>query len=313
MADTSFNRYIGLFCLLFCIHVFSFTVTAQKIDYEPEILLVTAHPDDDALFSATVFKTSHLLDGDVDLAVMTNGEGGYKYSTIGNYLYNLQLDKEEIGREYLPGIRKKEVIAGGEIVGIRNYYFFDQVDDEYSLDVGRPLNAWDKDWIIERLQTILKSESYDFVFTMMPVEETHAHHKASAVLALRAVEKLEPENRPLVLSATILRDKSDTTAYTMLAGYPITRINREISPFTFDRTRKFGHNDRLDYNIIANWVIAEHKSQGTMQQFMDVGKVEQYWYYGINPEAGVKKVRAFFEAVNEAPMYTNPNEFEEGR
>lgn len=313
MADTSFNRYIGLFCLLFCIHVFSFTVTAQKIDYEPEILLVTAHPDDDALFSATVFKTSHLLDGDVDLAVMTNGEGGYKYSTIGNYLYNLQLDKEEIGREYLPGIRKKEVIAGGEIVGIRNYYFFDQVDDEYSLDVGRPLNAWDKDWIIERLQTILKSESYDFVFTMMPVEETHAHHKASAVLALRAVEKLEPENRPLVLSTTILRDKSDTTAYTMLAGYPITRINREISPFTFDRTRKFGHNDRLDYNIIANWVIAEHKSQGTMQQFMDVGKVEQYWYYGINPEAGVKKVRAFFEAVNKAPMYTNPNEFEEGR
>lgn len=313
MADTSFNRYIGLFCLLFCIHVFSFTVTAQKIDYEPEILLVTAHPDDDALFSATVFKTSHLLDGDVDLAVMTNGEGGYKYSTIGNYLYNLQLDKEEIGREYLPGIRKKEVIAGGEIVGIRNYYFFDQVDDEYSLDVGRPLNAWDKDWIIERLQTILKSESYDFVFTMMPVEETHAHHKASAVLALRAVEKLEPENRPLVLSATILRDKSDTTAYTMLAGYPITRINRDIPPFTFDRTRKFGHNDRLDYNIIANWVIAEHKSQGTMQQFMDVGKVEQYWYYGINPEAGVKKVRAFFEAVNKAPMYTNPNELEEDR
>lgn len=301
--------------ILTCLLCLLLTVTcmpiAQDLDYEPKILLVTAHPDDDALFSATVFKTTHLLDGDVDLAVLTNGEGGYTYSTIGNYIYGKQLDKEEVGREYLPGIRKKEVMAGGEIVGIRNYFFFDQVDDEFSLDVNRPLNNWNIEWIKNKFQDILSRGNYDFIFTMMPVNETHAHHKASALLILQAVRNLDASSRPIVLSTTILREKADSTSYKMLKGYPITKIDRDIDPFEFDRTQTFGHNDRLDYNIIANWVIAEHKSQGTMQQFMDVGKVEQYWYYDLNRPEGVAKTRNFFEAVNAAPMYTNPNNLEE--
>lgn len=297
-----------LVCLLLSV---TFVSKAQNLDYEPKILLVTAHPDDDALFSATVFKTTHLLDGDVDLAVLTNGEGGYTYSTIGNYIYEKQLDKEEVGREYLPGIRKKEVMAGGNIVGIRNYFFFDQVDKEFSLDVSVPLDTWDTEWIKEKFQQIFKQEDYDFVFTMMPVQDTHAHHKASALLALQAVKQLERQDRPVVLSTTFLREKSDSTTYSMLEGYPITKINRDVAPFEFDRTQTFGHNNRLDYNIIANWVIAEHKSQGTMQQFMNVGSIEQYWYYDLNREEEVQKTRAFFEAVNAAPMYTNPNNLKE--
>lgn len=297
-----------LICLLFFV---SFGSKAQELDYEPKILLVTAHPDDDAIFSATVFKTTHLLEGDVDLAVLTNGEGGYTYSTIGNFIYGKQLDKEEVGREYLPGIRKKEVMAGGEVVGIRNYFFFDQVDKEFSLDVTVPLGTWNVEWINEKFQQIFMQEDYDFVFTMMPVKDTHAHHKASALLTLQAINQLESQKRPVVLSTTFLREKSDSTAYNMLGGYPITKINRDVAPFEFDRTQTFGHNNRLDYNIIANWVIAEHKSQGTMQQFMDVGKVEQYWYYDLNRLEEVQRTRAFFEAVNAAPMYTNPNDLEE--
>ncbi|MDX1586452.1 MAG: PIG-L family deacetylase [Balneolaceae bacterium] len=307
------NSLKSIFCLLCLLVTVPFSLSAQKegLDYEPKILLVTAHPDDDALFSATVFKTSHLLNGDVDLAVMTNGEGGYTYSTIGNVIYGKQLDKEEVGREYLPGIRKKEVMAGGEIVGLRNYFFFDQVDKEYALDITIPLETWNTEWISNRLVNILRQQEYDFVFTMMPSEDTHAHHKASALFALRAVEKLEPEERPIILSTTILRSASDSTLFTMLDGYPLTRINRDIAPFEFDRTQTFGHNDRLDYNIIANWVIAEHKSQGTMQQYMDMGNIEQYWYYDLNDPEGVEKTRTFFEAVKAAPMYTNPNNLEE--
>lgn len=305
-------KYLKILTYLICLaFVFPALTQAQELDYEPKILLVTAHPDDDALFSATVFKTTHLLGGDVDLAIMTNGEGGYTYSTIANYIYGKQLDKEEVGREYLPGIRKKELMAGGEIVGLRNYYFFDQVDKQFSLDVSTPLNTWNVDWVKERLVQILEQQNYDFVFTMMPSKDTHAHHKASALLALESIRQLDSDNRPIVLSTTILREKTDTTSYSMLEGYPVTRINKDIPPFIFDRTQTFGHNDRLDYNIIANWVIAEHKSQGTMQQYMDVGNIEQYWYYDINREDGVQKTRTFFEAVLSAPMYTNPNNLKE--
>lgn len=287
-------------------------VWGQQLDYEPKILLVTAHPDDDAIYAATVFKTTHLLNGQVDLAVVTNGEGGYTYSTIGNYIYGKQLDKEEVGRKYLPGIRKKEVMAGGDIVGIRNYYFFDQVDDEYSLDVSRPLQSWNVELVKNKFKQIIRREGYDFMFTMMPVEDTHAHHKASALLALQSVSELDASERPIVLSTTILRNESDTTTYTQLDGYPLTRINREVESFNFDRTQTFGHNNRLNYNIIANWVIAEHKSQGTMQLFMNGVKQEQYWFYALNPAEGESKVRNFFKAVNAAPMYSNPNNLPEG-
>lgn len=300
--------------LIICFFVFwgctlqPFSIQAQKLDYKPKILLVTAHPDDDAIYSATVFKTTHLLDGVVDLAIMTNGEGGYRYSTLANYIYGKELDKEEVGRSQLPGIRKREVMAGGKIVGLRKYFFFDQVDKAFSLDIELPLRDWNTDHIVQRLQEIITEEKYDFVCTMLPHPNTHAHHKASAVLALRAVESLEPEQRPLILATTFFREKGGSTDFTVLDGYPITKINEDTAPLTFDRAQKFGHDNRLNYNIIANWVIAEHKSQGTMQLFMNETAVEAYLYYDINPESGYRKAKAFFEAVNAADIYKRDDE-----
>jgi len=279
----------------------------EWLDYNPKILLVTAHPDDDALYSATVFKTTHLLDGKVDLALMTNGEGGYHYSTLGNYIYDRQLDKEEIGREYLPGIRKRELMAGGKIVGLRNYFFFDQVDKKYSEDISNPLKRWDTDWIKQRLQKILEQGHYDFVFTMMPSEGTHAHHKASAILALQTIEKLPKDERPIVLATDIASTTEDSTDYNQLEGYPISKLMEDEALMLFDRRQKFGHEKRLNYKIIGNWVIAEHKSQGTMQMYMGRGNVEQYWPYAINQRKEISKARQFFKAVNEVPIYRNPN------
>ncbi|MDZ7659333.1 PIG-L family deacetylase [Fodinibius sp.] len=303
------RRIKGIFLIVTLLFLFGFTeqAQAQELDYEPKILLVTAHPDDDALFAATVFKTTHLLDGVVDLAIMTNGEGGYKYSTLGNYIYNRELDKEEVGREYLPSIRKRELMAGGKIVGMRNYFFFDQTDFEYSKDVEPAMQRWNTDWIKQRLEKILKEEQYDFVFTMIPSKTTHGHHKASAILALQVIQDLPEEERPLVFATTITDSLGEKTNYSQLEGYPISRLMEGQEPMEFDRTQKFGFDNRLDYKIIGNWVIAEHKSQGTMQLLMGRGNVEQYWPYAINDKEDLTKAKDFFEAVNEVPIYRNPN------
>lgn len=304
MKKICFSNISRTVCITLCfLSIFVGQAFCQSLDYEPKILLVTAHPDDDALFSATVFKTTRLLDGEVDLAIVTNGEGGYRFSTLGNYLYGRELDKEEVGRKYLPAIRKREVMAGGDIVGLRNYYFFDQVDDESSLDVERPLKQWDIDMVQRRLTEIMRTEEYDFVFTMIPRADTHAHHKASALLALQAVQDLEPAERPIVLGTTFFSEPEGETQYTMLEGYPVTEIRSDVDPFTFDRNQRFGHDDRLNYSIIANWVIAEHKSQGTMQLFMNGINVEAYLYYSLNSNDGIEKARTFFKAVNEAEIY----------
>ena len=308
------SKKIEFFFLIFLVCLISVSaVRAQGLNYEPRILLVTAHPDDDALYSATVFKTTYLLDGKVDLAVMTNGEGGYKYSTLGNYIYGKELDREEVGREYLPGIRKRELMAGGRIVGIRNYYFLEQQDDRFSYDIAKSLEAWDTDWIERRLAEVIRDNRYDFVFTMLPSDSTHAHHKASAILTLRAVASLEPESRPIVLATTYLMDKDDESSFSMLEGYPISAINRSAGHFVFDRTQTFGYNNRLDYNIITNWVIAEHKSQGTMQQVMNLTEAEEYWLYKMNPEGSEEKTRTFFDAVIGAQIYFPGMETEEDR
>jgi LmbE family N-acetylglucosaminyl deacetylase len=291
---------------LFLLVLFLFSsalVTAQDslLNYQPKVLLVTAHPDDDALYSATVFKTTKLLGGTVDLALMTNGEGGYTYSTLGNYIYNKELDKEEIGRQYLPGIRKQELMAGGEIVGIRNYFFFDQPDFYYTLDVEETLEKWNTDWVHERMVEILEKGEYDFIFLMLPFEEFHGHHKASAVIGLRAIKALPEDERPIALQAFIRRGEDPGVSFRQLKGHPNTKV-MEGEVFEFDRSQTFGANDRLNYNIISNWVIAEHKSQGTMQLLMQTGEsvIEQYWYNEINGEEMLKKTAEFFEAVNTA-------------
>jgi LmbE family N-acetylglucosaminyl deacetylase len=287
--------------LLLIILVFGAIETSAQdstLNYQPKILLVTAHPDDDALFSATVWKTTKLLGGTVDLALMTNGEGGYKYSTLGNYIYGKDLDQEKVGRDYLPGIRKKELMAGGDVVGIRNYFFFDQQDFYYTQDIEETLEKWDTESVETRLADIMKEEGYDFVFMMLPFDGNHGHHKAATLLGLRAIRSLPEAERPIALPSFVKRNPEDEGMnFKMMEGYPITKLKPEIL-FEFDRNQKFGFDDRLDYNIIANWVIAEHKSQGTMQLLMRNGVIEQYWFAELNSDDDLDKTRKFFEVIN---------------
>jgi LmbE family N-acetylglucosaminyl deacetylase len=270
-------------------------------DSYPKVLVVTAHPDDDAVFAAANYKIVHDLKGIVDIALITNGEGGYKYSTLAEPIYGLELTDEEIGRKYLPEIRKKELEAGGKIIGIRNYYYFDQKDHRYvtTADIGEILdsNIWDLDYIRSELRKIIEREKYDYVFVLIPTLTTHAHHSAVGILTLETVDALDIDNRPIVLGGSSGRiSDSVKNIYRGLEGYPITNVSDTIS-FVFDRTQKFSYRDALDYKIIVNWLIAEHKSQGTMQLTVNLGDYENYWYFDINPESGKERTKELFDKL----------------
>ncbi|HAY32763.1 MAG TPA: PIG-L family deacetylase [Ignavibacteria bacterium] len=267
----------------------------------PKVLMVTAHPDDDAVFAGTNYKIVNDLKGIVDLALITNGEGGYKYSTLAENIYGLELTNEDTGRKYLPQIRKNELEAGGKIIGIRNYFYFDQKDHRYvtSEFISEILdsNIWDLDYIRSKLKDIITKENYDFVFIMTPSKGTHAHHSASAILTLEAIQSIEENERPVVLAGSS-SSKNDTVnfIYRGLKDFPLTNVSDTI-PFQFDRTQKFGYRDVLDYKIIVNWLIAEHKSQGTMQLLMNRGDIENYWYLDINDESGKAKAKELFDRL----------------
>lgn len=290
--------------LILIIQVFlGVTVYAQTA---PNVLIVIAHPDDETGFAATVYKITHELHGNVDLALITNGEGGYKYSTLAEDYYHLELTDEKVGRENLPRIRKQELMNAGKIIGIRNYFFLDQWDRKYTTDERDPLDtAWDVGLVMVQLRRMMMNVKYDYVFCLLPVPETHGHHKAATMLALQTAGQLPEEQKPIVLGVSV-SNKEDTvlTAFEQLKDYKETAIDKNAPIFTMDRTTKFGFKKTLDYKVIVNWEIAEHKSQGTMQLAMNRGDFENFWYFKINGDKGIEKTRLLFEELKKVPYPT---------
>jgi N-acetylglucosamine malate deacetylase 2 len=266
----------------------------------PSVLLVIAHPDDDAMFAGTVYKITRTLGGAVDLALVTDGSGGFRYAQLAEPIYGLDLTDERVARAHLPAIRKRELMAGGAIVGIRNYFFLDERDDAYTENADSVLRfTWDTTRVRSRLAEIMARGAYDFVFVHLPVERFHGHHKAATILALEAVGTLPAARRPVVLGAFVGSDIGDSThaGFTEHPGYPVTRVRRDAGPFVFDLREPLDPDGRLDYRIVVNWLIAEHKSQGTMQLLMGRWAVERFWYFDGNGEAGLEATRRLFREL----------------
>jgi LmbE family N-acetylglucosaminyl deacetylase len=269
----------------------------------PRVLVVVAHPDDETAAAATIYKITHELNGLVDQCVITNGEGGYKYSTLAESYYGLELTDEAVGRANLPRIRKQELMNAGKIIGTHNIYFLDQKDAHYGLDEHEPLDtSWNVPWINTRLKEILTENHYDYIFCLLPLPGTHGGHKAATMLALRAVQALPQNLRPLVLGLTgsSLKDTSGII-FNQLKDYTETKVTGNGPMFSFDKTKTFGFKNQLTYKIIVNWEIAEHKSQGTMQLAMNYGDYENFWYFTLNAPEGIAKCKALFEELKKIP------------
>lgn len=279
----------------------SFHAYAQPPAGRIKALVVVAHPDDETAMAATIYKITQEQGGLVDQAVITNGEGGFRYSTLAEPYYNLKLTDEKVGREHLPRIRKQELMNAGKIIGIRNFYFFDQKDAGYGLDEREPLDTtWNTQWIQTRLKEILTTNQYDLVFCLLPDSTTHAHHKAATILALRTIDQLKDKPTILAVSTSNKKDTS-TRTFVQLNRHPLTKISATQPAFRIDRTTPFGFRNRLNYKIIVNWEIAEHKSQGTMQTFMNEGDFENFWVFDLNSAANVQKAATLFQRINTPP------------
>lgn len=279
-----------------------YQVRAQNTTARPRVLVVMAHPDDESTFSTSLYKITKEQHGTVDLFIITNGEAGYKYSTLAENYYHLELTDEKIGRSNLPHIRKQEIKNAGHILGINKYYFLDQKDSHYSLNEKDPLDtSWNVTKIKRQLKNVLADGHYDFIFCMLPEPATHGQHKAATLLALSVVQNLPEHGRPIILGARI-RNKTDTTCrYTQYANYPISKSLTDTAVFNVDRTASFSFKHRVNYKVIVNWEIAEHKSQGVMQMAMNDGDLEEFWYFAVNGQDGLPKTKALFNELKQNP------------
>ena len=271
----------------------------------PNVLVVMAHPDDETTFAATLYKITKEQHGTVDLFTITNGEGGYKYSTLAEDYYGVTLTDEAIGRKNLPEIRKKELRNAGHILGVGNYYFLDQKDAHYTTDEHEPIDtSWNVALVQSRLAHVLKGKQYDYVFCLLPEETAHGQHKAATIIALQTIASLPKNNRPIVLGAVVRNKSSQDISFDKYHSYAETVTNQKAPDFFIDRTTSFSYNSRLNYKVVVNWEIAEHKSQGVMQMAMNDGDLEEFWYFGINGPEGLSKCRSFFDKLKEVPYLT---------
>lgn len=268
----------------------------------PRVLIVVAHPDDESCFAATTYRIAQELGGTVDQLVITDGEGGFHYSLLAGKYYGVNLTDEAVGRKYLPEIRKRELMRAGRVLGVRSHFFLDQPDPGYTQDIKAALAAWDVTLVERQIHDVLARGRYDFVFTLLPTADTHGHHKAATVLALQGVAALPQDARPVVLGCTDTTSAQPQPApFTGLDGYPETRPLPQAPLFRFDREVKFGFKDALDYQIVVNWEIAEHKSQGLFETGFSAYRYEDFFVYEPDGAPGLAKTQALFDLLTPKP------------
>jgi LmbE family N-acetylglucosaminyl deacetylase len=243
-------------------------------------LAVVAHPDDEYAFAGTLYRLIHEQGWTADQVVITNGEAGYRYSALAEAFYGVPLTSEADGRAHLPAIRQEETRRSGKVLGIRRHYFLNQKDSGFATDAATAdAGNWDRPALLAFLADLLGRERYDVVFTLLPTEQTHGHHRAATLLALEAVSRLPSVRRPLVFGADA-QDK--TEAPVRFAGLRDNPLSATVSPdpvLVLDRAQRFGYRNALNYQIVVNWVVAEHKSQGLLQTDAGRHELEDFWLF----------------------------------
>jgi N-acetylglucosamine malate deacetylase 2 len=265
-------------------------------DEAPRILLVVAHPDDEYDMAATVYRIATELHGVVDEIIITDGASGYRYSTLAERYYGMALTDETSSRARLARIRVEESRRAARILGIRHQWFLHETNIPFTKSVDSPLHSsWNTKRILQSVSQRLKEGHYDFLFVVLPDADTHGEHKAAAILALEATHSLPVQDQPIVLGAAA--ENTSKTTYSQLPGQPLTQTLSSQPEYHFDRNTKFGYQQSLSYQIVVDWVIAEHKSQGLFQTKCLQDRFENFWIFRSENAEARTKTASLFSAI----------------
>ncbi len=144
---------------------------------ERQILVIFPHPDDEA-FGVSGTISMHVSEGTpVTYACLTLGEMG---RNLGNPPFAT--------RESLPKIRQKELLKAAEVMGIKDLRMMGFRDKTIEFEDDNKMTTLVSD-LIEELHPSL-------VISFYPGYSVHPDHEATARAVVRAIERIEEQNRP---------------------------------------------------------------------------------------------------------------------
>lgn len=211
------------------------------------ILIVFPHPDDEAFSSAGILSMYHQQGTKLTYACLTLGEMGRNmgFPPFAN-------------RVTLPQIRKKELLASCEAIGIddlRMLGFHDKMiefEDEASLD--------------EPIEALLQEIKPDLVITFYPGYSVHPDHDATGAAVIRVVAKLPKETRPTVHCVAFAKDCE------LAIGQP--DIVQDISPYMEAKVASImAHRSQFQAaELLGN-------NQMTEEEIRERFGTERFWIY----------------------------------
>jgi len=209
------------------------------------------------------------------------------------------LTDEATGRAELPEIRKRELREAAHILGMGELIFLDQPDRRYTKDIDEVLDDhWNAAAVREEVAHSIASGHYDFVFTLFPSPETHGAHKAATLTALDAVRQMPSgAPKPVVLGCQAAKSIAPGPSWQAFQSKRHRFTVRPRHVYITDRGVKFGFRKALDYQIIVNWVIAAHKSQGSLQMGMNRADWEQFVVLESGSADTASRSRELFHAL----------------
>jgi LmbE family N-acetylglucosaminyl deacetylase len=234
-------------------------VTDNQRLMKVDLMVVTAHPDDEGMVAATMAR--YALDGGrrVALVTATRGEGG------GN----------STGKEYGPSlgiVREAELRACVDVLGVQYLCFLDRRDFAYTESATATLECWSHGESLRRLVRLVRVMRPEVIVTMDPAPRggQHGNHQVAGRLATEAFEAAAD---PTVFPEQI-RDEG-LTPWRVRKLYYGTRGEGALSLPTDTVSRARGKS----YGEIARDALRHHRSQG-FDRFMGVGPVR-----GSRPES----------------------------
>lgn len=273
----------------------------------PKVLIVVAHPDDELIAAGATYLLGACAGAVVDVVTITDGQGGFKYATFAERFTGIEFTQEDVGRSRLPAIRREEQARGLSILGARHLIRLGQPDHRYSKDrmevLAESAGVWDLSFVNRSLDTLLKTEGYGYILTISPTATTHGHHQAATLLAVGAAARVPEPSKPVVLCCQVETKDSEGIGQppAVLQDALLARLRPGSVPYMVDRTRGFGHNNKISLKAIASVAVAQHLSQGTMLGYIGRGDLEEYWILDASTSQAELRCELLFRLMSKMP------------